>query len=249
MKHRLSFALLLMTGMALARAPIPFNTGEWEPFSSSSLPNKGCATELVAAACKAGGIEPSFQFYPWLRAEVLVESGAAFAAFPYAMNEDRKARFDFSEPLFFTTPRFIYYNQIRSFDHLKATTLTDLKPYSVAILAGSHTEEALKTAGVTVYTAPGLSNIVRMLHAGRVDFILEVETVAFDTLKKTFPDEADHFESLPDTFWPHVGAYLMVSRKYPDAQALLAKFNKGLREIQKNGVYKQITTTYRMTVK
>lgn len=249
MIRRIIAALLSIAGMALAQTPIPFNTGEWEPFTSSSLPNMGCATELVAAACQAGGLEPSFHFYPWLRTEFQVESGSAFAAFPYAMNEDRKVRFDFSEPLFFTTPRFIFYNKLRSFAHLKATTLMDLKPYRVAILAGSHTEEALKQAGVTVHTAPGLENIVRMLQAGRVDFILEVETVAFDAIQKTFPAEADHFESLSDTFWPRVGAYLMVSRKYPNAQALLKKFNMGLQEIQKNGVYKLITTKYRMTVK
>jgi polar amino acid transport system substrate-binding protein len=249
LKHRIAFALLIIAGIALAQAPIPFNTGDWEPFSSTKLPNKGCATELVAAICKAGGIEPSFNFYPWPRAEAMVESGDAFGAFPYAMNEARKAKFDFSEPLFYTTPRFIYHSRAKSFAKLKVSTLADMKNYSVAIIAGHFTENDLKTAGIKVNTAPGLENIVKMLQSGRVDFIVEEETSAFDAIKKVFPTEMANFRTLPNTFWPLGGNHLMVSKTYPNAQALLVKFNKGLQELKKNGVYKQITAKYNMTVK
>lgn len=105
--HRLGFLGFALGTMAFAQPAIPFHTGEWKPYTSSRLPNGGCATELVAAVCKAAGITPSFEFFPWLRAEYQVEEGQAFCAFPYVMNSARKVRFDFSEPLFLTAPRFI----------------------------------------------------------------------------------------------------------------------------------------------
>ena len=68
-----------------AATEVVFVTGEWEPFSSKSLPNKGIATELITIICKEAGINPTFNFVPWPRAEVAIEEGTAFAAFPYAL--------------------------------------------------------------------------------------------------------------------------------------------------------------------
>lgn len=55
----MSLLSLAVAGLGMAQC-VPFNTGEWEPFTSEKLPNKGCATELVVAICRAGGIEASF---------------------------------------------------------------------------------------------------------------------------------------------------------------------------------------------
>lgn len=239
-------AMVLATAAPGLGQPVPFNTGEWEPFTSDKMPQQGCATELVAAICKAGGIDPDFHFFPWLRAEALVETGEAFGAFPYAMNEPRKAAFDFSDPLFYTAPKFIYRVDGTSFGSLRVASLADLRPYSVALLAGTWTEGDLRSAGIRVHLVNAVDSGVKMLQSGRVDFLVEDETVAFAAIERVCPGEADSFKSLRKTFWGATGNYLIVSRRYPGASALLARFNKGLKEIQRNGTYWRITAKYKM---
>jgi polar amino acid transport system substrate-binding protein len=237
---------LALAGSGLAQQPVLFFIGEWEPYTSSSLPNKGCATELVAAACKAGGIEPAFEFFPWPRAEAMVEAGQAFCAFPYASNKQRAATFDFSDALFYTAPKFIYWKKTRSFEGLSASSLAGLKAYSVALLSGTWTEKDLKAAGIRVQLVNSLEGGVRMLQAGRVDFLVEDEVVAFEMIRKLFPGEAGMFKSLPVAIWGAKANYLLVSRTYPNAAGILGRFNRGLKEIKRNGTYKQITSNYKM---
>lgn len=247
--------LIQGAAMALALAmpglgqQVLFNTGEWEPFTSDKLPQQGCATELVSAICKAGGIDPAFHFFPWLRAEALVETGEAFAAFPYAMNDSRKATFDFSDPLFYTAPKFIHRVDGRSFGSLRATSLADLKAYSVALLAGTWTERDLRAAGIRIHLVNSLDSGVKMLQSGRVDFLVEDETAAFAAIGRVCPDEAESFRSLRNTFWGTTGNHLIVSRRYPGASELLGRFNKGLKEIRRNGTYQRITWKYKMATR
>lgn len=96
---------------------VVFATGEWPPYTSESLPNYGAATALVSAISKAGGIEPVYQFYPWKRAELKVAQGDVFAAFPYAISQERKAAYDFSEVLFYGVNVFVYYQKNQKLTH------------------------------------------------------------------------------------------------------------------------------------
>jgi hypothetical protein len=98
----LLFILIFSSGVCVAKeVQVIFATGEWPPFSSEDLPEYGTATALVSAICKAGGIQPKYEFYPWKRAELKVVSGEIFAAFPYAISEERKKIYDFSDTLFY----------------------------------------------------------------------------------------------------------------------------------------------------
>lgn len=236
---------LAMAGLGMAQS-VPFSTGEWEPFTSEKLPNMGCATELVAAICKAGGIEASFHFYPWIRAERMVVSGEAFCAFPYVMNDTRKRQFDFSDPLFYGVNKFVYYAGSGAFREPKVAALVDLKPYRVAVLRGSFLEEDLRKAGIGIEIVNSLDSAARMLHSGRVDFMVDEETAVFHALQACFPGESGRFRALPNVFWGSTASYLIVSRDYPNARAILARFNRGLRAIKKNGVYRRITANYHM---
>jgi ABC-type amino acid transport substrate-binding protein len=38
---------------------------------------------IVMTAARAGRLEPTVSFYPWARAEKMIETGEVFAAFPY----------------------------------------------------------------------------------------------------------------------------------------------------------------------
>jgi len=102
--------ILVLSGNSLAEdTSVLFVTGEWAPYTSEKLPGYGASTELISAVCKAGGIKPEYKFNPWKRTEMMVDRGMAFAAFPYALTENRKKKYYISDPLYYGADYFIYY--------------------------------------------------------------------------------------------------------------------------------------------
>lgn len=240
-------AVIGVVGSASGQS-VPIATGEWAPFTGEKLPSQGIATEIVVAICRAAKIDPVFSFLPWKRAEFQLDVGESFAAFPYITNEQRLAKYDFSEPLFFTTTKFFYYSKAHAFEALKVDKLAEMAKYSVVVLEGTWTISALKAAGIRVAEAPSMASAVQMLRWGRVDFLVMEQTVSFEAIKKAFPDDIDDFKVLENNFFGSAGSRLMVSRTYPQSKALLEKFNEGLRIIKSNGVLDRIAKKNRLIV-
>lgn len=236
--------LALAAGLASLGAQglrVPFATGEYSPYCSASLPGYGSAVELVEAACRAAGIESEYDFLPWKRAEIELAEGAYFAAFPYGITPERGLRFDFSEPLYYVTNALVY------FDRNPATraappfeVLEDLRPLRVGHIIGSFMEVPLARAGVTAVKTAELDQLARMLHEGRIDLIAEDETSICDAIARLYPEHLQDFHSLDRHLDERRPNCLMVSRTWPGAAAMLARFNEGLRRIKASGEYDRI---------
>lgn len=244
----LLFILLVFTEPGQAKdIQVVFATGEWLPFTSKKLPDYGVATVLVSAICKAGGIEPVYQFYPWKRAELKVAQGDLFAAFPYAITAERKSTFNFSEVLFHGVNVFVYYQkQLKTDLHLTYQNLGDLRGYRIGCISGSFLYPLLERAGLRYEPTTTIDQSIKKLVAGRIDFIIDNQDVIFDAVQRLYPDEINHFKVLPKPLEKTPTA-LLVSRTYPDSMAILEKFNKGLSIIKQNGEYDRITNEYRIT--
>lgn len=226
---------------------VVFATGEWLPFTSKKLPDYGVATVLVSAICKAGGIEPVYQFYPWKRAELKVARGDLFAAFPYAISEERKATFDFSDVLFYGVNVFVYYQkQLKSALPLTYQNLEDLHGYRIGCISGSFLYPLLEKAGLRYEPTTTLDQSIKKLVAGRIDLIIDNRDVIFDAIQRLYPDEISYFKVLPKPLEKTPTA-LLVSRTYPDSKTILEKFNKGLSIIKQNGEYDRIINEYKIT--
>ncbi len=237
-----------IVGLAAQNIKVPFATGEWEPFTSEKLPNYGAATELVSAICKAADITPVYGFYPWARCEKTVDTGDAFASFPYAITVERKALFNYSEPLFHSYNVVFYHTKNpKTAKGVKFEKISDLKGYNIGILAGSFVATELEKNGIKYETTTTLDLSIKKLQMGRVDFIIDEQAVTYDTIKKLFPKEMDQFKSLPKPFGNVMANALIVSKKYPNANEILARFNKGLASIKKSGEYDKILKKYNMT--
>jgi len=245
----LGFILVLAT--TVGAQTVAFSTGEWAPFSGEALPNKGIATEIVVAVCKVAGIQYKFDFFPWARAESMVLAGQSFAAFPYSSNEERRAKYDYSEPLFYTVTKFGYYSKNKDLSKLKITGWADVKPYKIAYLAGSWLEKDMKTAGIDVTIVTDMEMAIKMLQAGRVDLVCDDSAVLTAAMQKAFPAEAANLKMLESTplFGTSGPVHLLVSRTYPDSKALLAKFNAGIAAIKANGTLDAIAKKYGIALK
>jgi polar amino acid transport system substrate-binding protein len=222
-------------------------TGDWAPFTGEKLVDFGAATAVVAAALKAGGVQYKLEFYPWNRAEKMVLDGQAFATFPYVANDERRAKYDFSEPLFSTSAKVFFLKKNARAASAKIASVTDLKNYTVVFLAGQWFESNLKDAGVKYSTAPSLENVVKMLYAGRADFMIEEGTVGMTNIQSIYGNTTE-FDTKPSALFGKDVLHLMVSRTYPGTKDLLTAFNRGLRTIKANGVLSTLAKKYNLSI-
>ena len=250
MKHLLLIvALILSTRICSAEnVRVVFATGEWPPFSSEMLPEYGRATALVSAICKAAGIMPIYEFYPWKRAELRVSKGEIFAAFPYAFSKEREKSYDFSDTIFYGVNMFIYYDQNKKTNSaVPYDILDDLRGYRIGVISGSFLSSTLENAGLDNESTTSIDQSIHKLVAGRLDFTIDDRVVLHDAIQRLYPDKIDHFKFLPKPLGMKTPTGLLVSRSYPGALEILAKFNKGLAAIKQNGEYDRIIQKYHMS--
>lgn len=242
-----ALVLMVISVLSAENIKVPFATGEWEPYTSEKLPNYGAASELVSAICKAAGITPVFEFYPWVRCEKMVESGEAFAAFPYAFTPERSQKYHFSDILFYGSDTFIYYKKNpKMAKGIKYETVNDLKPYTIGLIAGSYLIPDFEKNGLKYEVTATVDMSIKKLQAGRIDLFIDDQVVVFDAIKKTFPKEVDNFGELAKSYGERSKTGLIVSKKYPKNEEILIRFNKGLDAIKKSGEYNKITSKYKM---
>lgn len=226
----------------LAAQEIPLAIGEWPPYTGSDLERRGMAVEIVAEAAKAAGLNLTVTFFPWRRAEAGVAEGKAFGTFPYQITEERKSAFLFSDVLF--TSRFIVaYRQGALPEGSKAYRYPeDFTGKTVGVIAGTDAVyKPLLQAGIVAIEAQTPGQLAKMLAAGRIDFAIDDELV----LLKAIQDDKIEGIAIQDVPFGNSAAFrMMVSRKYPDAETLLERFNGGLTTIRNNGVIEEILVRY-----
>jgi polar amino acid transport system substrate-binding protein len=228
---------------------VHFATGEWTPYTSDKMPGFGPVAEVVTAACAASGLTASYEFVPWKRAEQEVVDGNVFAAFPYFIIPARTARPDiyaYSDSLFSSVYCVLYYKKNpRTPRPAKFERAEDLRGYTVGVLAGSPiVTTVLDKAGIKYEETTDVEASVAKLVLGRVDFVIEERAVVWEVVKTAFPGQLGDFAFLDRTFTPRQTTHLLVSRKFPRSDALLAKFNEGLRKIKADGTLRAIYDRY-----
>ncbi|AUH49363.1 hypothetical protein CXB49_00165 [Chromobacterium sp. ATCC 53434] len=219
-------------------------TGEFPPFSSEAMQSGGVATEIVKAVCDVQNISINIKYLPFPRAELLVQTGKAFAVYPYQKNAERRELFYFSDSIAPWTGRFFYKKS-----HIKSPPLNynweSLKPYSMMGTIGYWYVPIFKKKGLNIELGNSDVNAFRMLSVDRADLVPASTERGWWIIKHEFPKiMQDDFATLEK---PLINGemFLMVSKQYPNSKELLDKFNSGLGEIIKNGTYNQIVTKYK----
>ncbi|MCG8614758.1 MAG: transporter substrate-binding domain-containing protein [Desulfobacterales bacterium] len=240
----LAIVMIMTAAMPSFAQTLTLTTGEWAPYTSSSMDGKGVFTEIVTAVFNEMGKRPDVKFYPWKRCESMVGNGKAFAAFPYVITEERKAKFAFSDTVMASREMFFYYGD--RLNGVEWQTLTDLKSYKIGGTIGYHYEETFKAAGLDMDYNPKETASIKKLQAGRVDLFPVDELVGRQLIKSIFPEEADKFKTLakPNTA---TDLRLMVNKNDAGAIATLEAFNKALAAIKANGAYQAILKKYGLT--
>ncbi len=242
-----ALCFLAITTPLKAAERLPLATGEWLPYTSESLEGGGVLVELIRAVVVDMGMEPDFSFLPWKRAEKNVERGNTFAAFPYGKNAERKSRFDFSE-IFFSTPMVFFYRRndlpITDFKQLE-----DLSSYRIGGNLGYSYVPRLQKAGLDLHLTVSQEQLILMLEKKRVDLVALDRGAGWMIINRLFPKRRNQFATMKQSLNRNAeefGSYLMVSRMYPHHSILLARFNKSLANIKRDGTYDKIMTKFHM---
>ena len=240
------FTLLFICSVSAEETKVKFSIGEWEPYTGEKIENFGMTTEIVTAACKAVGLQAEYDFSPWKRAENNVLKGSHFGTFPYKEIQERTANYLFSNTLFSSSFGILKYKKNTKTSSFTFASVEDFKTYNVGIVAGTAAiKNPLNKAGVTVEDVPTGDQNLKKLEAGRIDFYIDDKAVIFQALKRNYSaEQIAQFEFLKSDFGEKNDFKIMISKKYPESQAILEKINDGLAKITESGELQTILTKY-----
>ncbi|SMF54540.1 amino acid ABC transporter substrate-binding protein, PAAT family [Pseudobacteriovorax antillogorgiicola] len=218
---------------------ITLGNGEWDPYQSSTMDGFGYASKIVTEAFKKEGIDVKYNFYPWARALDSASKGKVAGTFLWGYKKEREKHFLYSEPILDVSYVFFYLAE-RKFDWKKIDDLKDKRIGTT--IKYSYGEAFDKARAKGIFEADDSNsdetNFKKLL-AGRVDIIPNDLDAGLSILRRNHKDEIKRvsYHEKPVRNTPH---YLLISRKHPRAEYLLAAFNKGLAALKKSGRYQEI---------
>jgi polar amino acid transport system substrate-binding protein len=220
-------------------------TGEYAPYTSANAAGYGAFTQIVEAVLKEAGLESEVKFYPWARASRMVKNGEAWASFPYGYIKEMAQAYDYSDSVI-QSPHLFYYlksNEKLAREGVKFSKISDFTNYT---FGGANdywygNKATIENSGIKVEWANDVDALVKMLHAGRIDFLIEDYRVEDEAIARLFPEDVGAFATLPNTASQH-DYYLIISKDYPNSQLYREKFNAALQTLKNNGTIDRILT-------
>jgi polar amino acid transport system substrate-binding protein len=216
-------------------------TGEFPPLTSESIEGGGLSVEIIRAVFAEMGRPMRIEFFPWERAEAMVENGEAWGAFPYVPSPERSERFLISNPFSQGRTSFFYYDDaLSTFEY---EDLTELAQYTIGVSLGYWYIEPLEQAGLQTEEASDDVANLRKLQAGRIDLFPIYEPIGLWLIQNNFSEDAENFRILEQAMSVDNDT-VIVSRVYPGSDLILAEFNGALETVQDSDVYRKIFERY-----
>lgn len=223
-----------MLSAVVSAETITLTNGEWPPYLSENYTHNGVASHIVVEAFKLQGVDVKYIFVPWARALKFVQDGSHVGSVVWSYNEERAKDVYFSDPVFKLRTVF-FHRKDRSFEW---ANLEDLKEYQIVATLGYYygaefkaLEEAHKLKVLRVTTD---EQALQVLLAERADLFAAQFEVGYEVLHGKFSSSkaAQITNSKP---FDSTDYHLIISKKSPNANELLAKFNEGLAKLRQSG--------------
>ncbi len=235
------FAILLCSaGIAYAKKTVRITTGEWSPYISNSIDNKGLLSQITTEAFALQGFDVELGFFPWARANELSKSGEWDGTIAYARLKEREKYYLFSDPIYIGQYVF-FYLKVHPFVWTQYSDLKNVPMASTRGFGGMGDKflQAEKDGVIQVTRLTSDEQSFNMLRAGRVQAVPSDLEVGYVLLKKLYGKDAKLFSHnlLPIQISPY---HLVISKKVKNAQQLIDTFNEGLKRLRRTGRYHEI---------
>jgi len=217
-----------------AAEKITLANGEWAPYLSKDLKHYGYMSHIVSEAFAAEGIEVEYVFLPWKRGFEDAKEGKFQGSLIWGYNDDRAKDFIYSDTVA-ELGTSLFYNKSKPIEWNEAT---DLKKYRMGGVIGyAYGIEELEKQGVLKIERIGKDvGNYKKLAAGRLDIVLEDTEVGHESINKL--GMADKLAAHPKTLKSRKYS-VIISKKAPNAQALVDAFNRGLKKLVDDGRYQK----------
>ncbi|MBF0452460.1 MAG: transporter substrate-binding domain-containing protein [Candidatus Magnetomorum sp.] len=235
--------ITLFSHSLLAEETLVLAAGEWPPYTSENMDNKGFMTEIVTQILKEMNLQAEIKFYPWRRCYEYVMRDKVFAAFPYSFTAERAQEVLFSDDIAFSTSKFFYYSASAEKPVYKYEKIEDIRHYKIGAVIGYYYEEQFKKEKLTVDYVAKESIALEKLFLGRTQLFPLDEMVGWELIKKTFPDQVTNFGTLEKPL-DRSSLKLIINKDNKKTLRLLKMFNHRLELFKKSSQYQSILKQY-----
>lgn len=212
------------------------STMNWEPYYAEYLPDGGPVAEITKEAFRRVGYDVVIEFLPWKRALEQSKIGEYDGLVGAFYSEERSHYFTFSETLTETAVVFAS----RKGRGITYSSLDDLKPYRIGVLRGAALTQEFDTAAfLKIEEVVEHECNISKLMSERVDLIVMGKFHLLQILNQKFPEWSDEIEIIHPPLKIN-GLFTAISKQNPDHKRIVLDFNRGLKEIQDNGMLEQI---------
>lgn len=217
-----------------ASQPIELVSYELNPYIGQQLPHQGATAEIVKAAFAAASTtDIELDFYTAKRAQSSVQRGLKDALFPVVFNADMAKRYILSAPLPGIQPGLL---------RIKENGLAlqqGAQGQTIGVVRGGLSSQLqAKYPQARIVVKEDNYTLLTMLMLDRLDFVFIDKFTAADLMVDQLPELIGKLEFVESSIIP-VNFHVAFSRQNPEAERLVAQFNKGLNQLQSSGQVNQ----------
>lgn len=237
--RNLVVVLALLFSFAAHSKTITIATGEYPPWTGQNLPHHGYVNHIISEAFASVDIKVNFVYLPWKRAFEEARKGNYDASSYWFDSPERRSVMLYSDAVILN--RTVFFQ--RSEDPpIEWKALADFADYRMSATVGFTYNEAFHRAianrELQVTMVPTDVQNIKMLMSKRVDIVATDEMSGF-YMAATLSVDPRKLRVLEPPMTTAKG-YLMASKTSPEAETLIAEFNRGLQQIKANGIYQKI---------
>ncbi len=232
--------LCLGTGGALGGELNVVHSGQWPPYSDTSLRGQGLAVEIVTTALKRAGYTTVVRVDSLER---ILEGGAlgVYDVFATPWYSDSRNRYlHFSQPYLQSRIRFIKRKatdfDYRSLQDLNGVVIGTVRDYAY----GSDFSSA---PGVVRVPAGTLMENLQKLIQERIDLTLDDERVLRYQIQRFMPNSMEQLEFLQKPLAVR-GIHIGVSRKNAEHARIVAGFDRAIEQMHQDGSFAAIVARH-----
>lgn len=239
--------LIFMLSASVLSAENYLFVGSNFPVLSERLPDKslgGISIDIVRVICKRLGHTPTFELYPWARAQALVKTGRADVLLAPYKTPERETWMEFSQIPFFEDKSFFFIRPdsritwdgtLGSIGRLR---IGKVPQWSV----GKVFEKKIST--LTIDYAPNIDLCFLKLISGRVDLVPTQKREAYKAFERLGFSKDKYPVPISPALAIHYNYYGFSKKKRAELKRFKTAFDQELRSMRDSGRIAQMLQTY-----
>ncbi|MBF4694639.1 substrate-binding periplasmic protein [Fusibacter ferrireducens] len=215
-------------------------TGEYEPYIyTENGVNKGFEYEMLIEIFKEMEIDYEIRTMSWVRGLYNLNTGDAFAVFPYAKTSEREQSCIFTDSLIDVEDRKVYFYYYQKEERpFVLQSIEDLKRHRLGGISGYYYTEIYDELGLEYDQSNDKIECFTKLKEGRIDTVALNPVVAEALINRYFPEDKAAFKKSDFSFTvPPSGDRLMINREDPRAEAFVEQFNQAFHKLKDSGMW------------